>query len=80
VPDRDPDVALPGGYPILATFGDQGPAVCGWLSRYQPEIVTALHLLEGLIRVPQALAAVLLAAGPGALAQVGRILAARPAD
>jgi len=80
VPDPDPDIPLPGGYPILATFGEQGPAVCGWLSRYQPEIVTALHHLEGLARVPQGLAELLRAAGPGALAQIGRILAVRQPD
>lgn len=80
VPDPAPDGPLPGGYPIFATFGEQGPAVCGWLARYQPEIVTALHLLEGLLRAPQGLAEVLRAAGPGALAQVGRVLVARPVD
>jgi hypothetical protein len=80
VPDPDPGIPLPGGYPLLATFGEQGPAVCGWLPRYQPEIVTALHLLESLVRAPQGLAEVLGAAGPQALAQVGRCLAARQPD
>lgn len=80
VPDPDPDIPLPGGYPVLATFGEQGPAVCGWLPRYQPEIVTALHLLEALLRAPLGLAEVLGAAGPGALTQVGRVLAARQLD
>ncbi len=79
-PDPDPLCPLPGGYPVLAVFGEQGPAVCGWLPRYQPEIVDALHLIEGLVRSPQALVEVLGAAGPGALAQVGRALAARPLD
>ncbi len=80
VPDPDPGIPLPGGYAVIATFGEQGPAVCGWLPRYRPEIVAALHLLEGLIRAPQGLAEVLAAAGPGALAQVGRYLAARQLD
>jgi hypothetical protein len=36
-----------------------------------------LHLLRGLVRSPAALAGVIEAAGPGAFAQVGRILAGR---
>ena len=76
----DPDAPLPGGYPVIATFGEQGPAVCGWLPRYQPEIVTALHLIEALLRAPGNLAQVLRAAGHGALAQVGRCLVARKPD
>ncbi len=66
---------------FLAQLQEDGePLVCGWLARYQPEIVTALHHLEGLARVPQGLAEVLRAAGPGALAQIGRILAVRQPD
>ncbi len=76
----DPEAPLPGGYPVLATFGEQGPTVCGWLPRYHPGIVVALHLLEALLRSPQSLADVLATAGPGTLAQVGRCLAARRAD
>ncbi len=80
MPDPDPDAPLPGGYPVIATFGEQGPAVSGWLPRYHPGVVVALHLLEALIRAPQSLAEVLVAAGPGTLAQVGRYLAARQRD
>jgi len=76
----EPKAPLPGGYPVIATFGEEGPTVCGWLPRYHPEIVAALHLLEALVRSPQSLAAVLAAAGPATLAQVGRCLAARRAD
>ena len=79
-PDPDPGGPLTGGYPVLAVFGEQGPAVCGWLQSYQPEIVQALHLLEGLIRRPRSLAEVNAAAGGAALAQVGRYLAARGMD
>jgi len=76
-PDADPAGPLPGGYPVVATFGEQGPAVSGWLPRYHPGIVLGLHLIESLLRTPQSLALVLTAAGPGTLAQVGRFLAAR---
>ena len=30
-PDPDPSGPLTGGYPVIAVFGEQGPAVCGWL-------------------------------------------------
>ncbi len=76
----DPGAPLPGGYPVIATFGEQGPAVCGWLPRYHPGIIAALHLIEALLRAPQSLAQILAAAGPGTLAQVGRYLAARRLD
>jgi hypothetical protein len=79
-PDPDPSGPLPGGFPLVAVFGEQGPAVSGWLQIYQPEIVQALHLVEGLIRQPRSLAEVNAAAGGGALAQVGRYLAARGMD
>ncbi len=74
-----PDSAgpLPGGYPFGAIFGEQGFKVRGWQRLYQPEAVAGLHLLESLVRSPQALAEVLLTAGGGALGQVGRILAGR---
>jgi hypothetical protein len=78
--DSDPGSPLPGGCAVVATFGEQGPAVCGWLARYRPEAMVALHLLEGLVRVPLCLAEVLGAAGPGALAQVGRYLASQQRD
>jgi hypothetical protein len=45
-----------------------------------PRAAFALHLLEGLVRSPQLLAEVVFAAGAGALAQVGRYLAARQVD
>ncbi len=76
-PDPDPSGPLPGGYPVVAVFGEQGPAVSGWLRSYHPEIVEALGRFEGLIRTPRSLAEVAAAAGGGALAQVGRYLAAR---
>jgi len=75
----DPGGPLPGGYPFSGLFGEQGLKVRGWQRLYQPELVAGLHLLESLVRSPQALAEMLLAAGGGALAQVGRILARRPA-
>ena len=71
----------PGGYPVVAVFGEQGPAVSGWLQQfYHPEIVEALGLSEGLVRTPQSLAEVNAAAGGGALAQVGRCLAAHAVE
>jgi hypothetical protein len=63
------------GYPVVAVDGERGPREHGTLARFEPELVSALHLLQALIRSPAALAAVIEAAGPGALAQVGRILA-----
>lgn len=65
------------GYPMMDFDGEHGPRVRGALALYQPEVAAALHLLQGLVRSPAALAAVLEAAGPGAVAQVGRILARR---
>lgn len=73
----EPGGPLPGGYPFGALFGDQGFQVRGWQRLHQPEMVVTLHLLESLVRSPQALAEVLLTAGGGAMAQVGRILAGR---
>lgn len=75
-----PDGPLPGGYPVIAMFGDQGPQVVGWSRRYRPQVAFALHLVEGLARAPQSLAEVNRAAGGGALVQVGRYLAARSSD
>ena len=72
---RDAPVAA--GHPLSAVYGEQGPRVCGWLRHFNLEIVIGLHLLEALIRQPRSLAEVNLAAGPGALEQVGRYLAER---
>ena len=63
------------GYPVVAVYGEQGPQVAGWLDRFEPRWVEALHLLEAIVRSPLALAALLEAAGPGAEEQVGRIRA-----
>jgi hypothetical protein len=65
------------GYPVVAMYGEQGPQVAGWLDRYEPRWVEALHLLEAIVRSPRALATLLEAAGPGAEEQVGRIRARR---
>jgi hypothetical protein len=65
------------GYPLTAVFGQQGPRICGWLRHYNLQLVATLHTLEALVRLPRSLAEVNLAAGPGALEQVGRYLAER---
>ncbi len=65
------------GFPVIAIDGEHGPLECGALALFEPEVVAALDLFQGLIRSPAALAAVIDAAGPGALAQVGRLLAGR---
>ena len=77
--EEEIDLAAPvcAGQPIRAVFGEQGPAVCGWLRRYNPGVTMVLHVLEGLARSPRQLAAVNGVAGSGALRQVGRILAER---
>ncbi len=64
------------GFALAAVYGEQGSQIAGWLRRYEPRTVEALHLLEGLVRSPKALATLLQAAGAGAIEQVGRILAA----
>jgi hypothetical protein len=69
--------AGPEGYPVVAVDAERGPLVCGGLALYEPEALSAVQLLQGLARTPAALAAVIEAAGPGALVQVGRILARR---
>jgi hypothetical protein len=69
--------AAPEGFPVAAVFGDQGTRVCGWLRQFKLQVVAGLHLAEGLARTPRSLAEVNLAAGGGALAQVGRYLAER---
>ncbi len=77
VPFHLGETASEGRFPLIALDGEQGPRECGGLALHEPEVVTALHLLHGLVRSPAALAAVIEAAGPGAFAQVGRILARR---
>jgi hypothetical protein len=69
--------AGPRGYPLVAVDGERGPVECGAFALYEPELASALHLLQGLARSPAALAGLIEAAGPGALTQVGRILAGR---
>ena len=76
-PDYLEETAGEQGYPVVAIDAERGPQVCGALAQYEPELVTALHLLQRLVRSPVALAGVMEAAGPGALAQAGRILARR---
>lgn len=63
------------GFAVEAVYGDQGSQVAGWLRRHEPRLIEALHLFEALLRSPVALAAVVEAAGPGAIEQIGRILA-----
>jgi hypothetical protein len=63
------------GFPITAVYGEQGAQVAGWLRRYEPGLVGALHLAEALVRNPPALARLLQAAGGGATEQIGCILA-----
>ena len=80
--DREPlfyieEGETPEGFPVLATYGEQGPQVAGWFARNEPRWAEGLHLLEALIRSPLALATMLEAAGPGAEEQVGRIRARR---
>jgi hypothetical protein len=66
---------LPGGHPVVAMFGEQGPTVRGWLRCYRPEVAAGLHLLEGLVRSPFHLATVGDSAGGAALTHFGRLLA-----
>ena len=66
---------LPGGYPMVAIHGEEGPQVRGLLRHYNSRLVEAIHVVEGLNRHPAGHAAVLDAAGGGALEQVGRALA-----
>ena len=65
------------GYPMGAVEDERGPVVCGWLPLYEPGVVEVLHVLQGLVRSPLALAAVLETAGAEALEQVDRILGRR---
>lgn len=64
-------------YPVLMVEGGHGPRACGWLAIYHPEVITALHVLQALVRSPAALAEVLEIAGGDALVQVDRILGRR---
>jgi hypothetical protein len=66
----------PKGHAVTAVFGEQGPQAVGWLEQHEPALLGALHLLEGLVRSPKALAQLLRIAGGLALRQAGRILAA----
>ncbi len=65
------------GFPLTAIYGEQGPQVAGWLKRCEPQLAEGLHLLECLVRSPAALAEILDTAGPGAVEQIGEILAVR---
>ena len=71
------DAPAPEGYPLVHVYGEQGPQVCGWLTRSHPGVVEALHLAEALARRPVDLAEVAATAGGDALHQIGRILAER---
>jgi hypothetical protein len=73
----NPDGELPGGYPVVAVHGEEGPQVRGYLRHYNSAVVEGLHIVESLNRSPAVHAEMLDAAGGGALEQVGRALAAR---
>jgi hypothetical protein len=75
--DGDEDGLIPGGFPMVGTFGEQGPRVRGWFRRYHLGVVRDIGTVELLNRSPAAHAAVLDAAGGGALERIGRELAAR---
>ncbi|HEY8020304.1 MAG TPA: hypothetical protein VIH93_04355 [Thermoanaerobaculia bacterium] len=82
ITEREPlfhldDRETPEGFAVTAVFGEQGSQGAGWLRRYEPRLAEALHLLEGVVRSPRALADLLEAAGPIAVEQVGKILARR---
>jgi len=74
------DRETPDGFALTAVYGEQGAQTAGWLRRYEPRLAEALHLLEGVVRSPRALADLLEAAGPIAVEQVGKILARRLAS
>jgi hypothetical protein len=71
------ETAGPDGFPVIAADGEREPRALGALARYEHAVAEALDLLQGIARSPAALAAVIEAAGPGALVQVGQILAGR---
>jgi hypothetical protein len=82
IAEREPlfyldDRETPDGFELRAVYGEQGAQGAGWLRRYEPRLAEALHLLEGVVRSPRALADLLEAAGPVAVEQVGKILARR---
>src|SRR4029077_12526494 len=84
ITEREPlftldDRETPEGFALAAVYGEQGAQPAGWLRRYEPRLAEALHLLEGVVRSPRALADLLEAAGPVAVEQGGKILARRPA-
>ena len=70
----DPNVDSEDGFRILATYGEQGPREVGRLAKYEAGVIQALHVTEYLARNPRALATVLLASGPWAVLEIGRIL------
>jgi hypothetical protein len=70
----DPDGNSETGFRILANFGEHGPREVGRLAKYETGVVEALHVAEYLARNPRALATVLLASGPWAVLEIGRIL------
>jgi hypothetical protein len=77
---REPLFALateegPEGFAVEAVYGEQGSQVAGWLRNHEPRVIDTLHVLEGIVRSPAALATLLELGGSGALEQVGRILA-----
>jgi hypothetical protein len=78
--EPSPGAPIAGGFPVAAVFGEQGTRVCGWLRRFNPQVIETLHLAEGLVRTPRSLAEINLAAGGRALAQIGRYLAERQQD
>ena len=80
VPVPVPAGPLPGGHPLIAVYGENGPQIAGWLRRYNPEVAAALHLFEAVLRSPYLLAQLLCIAGGVALTQVGRILVADPGE
>jgi hypothetical protein len=59
----------PEGYAVEA-----GGQVVGYLRNYDPELVTALHTAEAVIRLPECLTRVLEASGAVALETAGRLL------
>jgi hypothetical protein len=71
------EIAGEEGFPLLSADGERGVRAGGALALYELDVAAALHLLQGLVRSPAALAGVIAAAGPGALAQAGRLLAER---
>jgi hypothetical protein len=76
----DPDGNSETGFRILASFGEQGQREVGRLSKYETGVVEALHVAEYLARNPLALATVLLASGPWAVLEIGRILFRQVSD